>query len=79
MMKRATANRRHRIGPEGIGAEADDTVFDHDAEDILPEETLVKVAAAELRANWVKPSTELLESKLEKRWAVIPIVRSMSS
>ena len=47
----------------GIGVEADDTVFDHDAEDILPEETLVKRRRRRTRANWVKPSTELLESK----------------
>lgn len=47
------------------GTETDDTdtVFDHDAEDIVSTEAPAKRRRRRPRANWVKPSTELLESK----------------
>ena len=47
------------------GTETDDTdtVFDHDAEDIVSTEAPAKRRCRRPRANWVKPSTELLESK----------------
>jgi S-DNA-T family DNA segregation ATPase FtsK/SpoIIIE len=42
--------------------EEDDLLTDHDAEDIIPESP-AKRRRRRPRANWVKPSTELLESK----------------
>lgn len=42
--------------------EEGDLMLDHDAEDIMPE-TLTKRRRRRPRANWIKPSTELLESK----------------
>lgn len=57
------APESHREEASGTETESEDVVFDHDADDIVPTGTAVKRRRRRPRANWVKPSTELLESK----------------